>query len=157
MSKLQAVNVFAPFSRAGDSFSYGLGNSGVILGTSYPSAVLTHPTWSQAFPRSSQVPVGVRFSISPGRTVFAGADAESRSIPHHYELIPCLRSSQNRKGFVEKWAIFPLDPWKCFRLFSKSRVVVPTSMIQWSPREEILLGNAFFLPKAKERQMCSPV
>lgn len=117
MSKLQAVNVFAPFSRAEDSFSYGLGNSGVIPGTSYPSAVLTHPTWAQAFPRSSQV---------PGRTVFDGADAESQTISHHYGLILRLWSSQNRRDFVEKWAIFPLDPWKCFGLFSKPGMVVPT-------------------------------
>lgn len=46
--------------------------------------------------------------------------------PHYYGLIPRLRSSQNRRDFVEKWAIFPLDPWKCFRLFSKPGMVVPT-------------------------------
>lgn len=76
-------------------------------------------------------------------------------------VTPGLRGFQNRKEeFIGRRAIFTLDPWTCFRLFwkprvevpplfGKSREVVPLSIIQWSPWEEVLLGNIPFPSKSK--------
>lgn len=180
MSKLQAVNVSVPFSRAGDGFSFGLGKSGVVLCPSYPRAVLTDPTPAKSSPSPLNLvkflgwqilwyvleggcPMGQTWNPGTSPTFWAWGVGPLLTFSLHVSGASRIEKISWRKEPSSLWT--PENVSNCFGnlgwqhpdCFGKPRVVVPPSIIQWSPRKEILLGNIFFLPKANERQMWSPV
>lgn len=135
MSKLQAVNVLAPFSRAGDSFSCRPATGGWLWVAVTPetSAVSTaHPRPSLSFnpSPSSQGPAGIRPPELSGRRVSRGPTWTPGASPIIVGLgclpsSPChptLRGFQNRKeGFIGKKCPIHSGPPNIYQLVWETR------------------------------------